>query len=139
MINATTNTQALFKNLRALEDASFPKQCDGCGNIFHSEKAYFQNTIPYEENPGLTESKNADGSTYLKLIRKCRCGKPILDHFGDRRDLSPKGDLRRKAFDKVINSLIDNGLEHAQARQELLNHLQNKKSKILEEMGIFSR
>ncbi len=133
------DTQVLFKNLRALEDASFPKQCDACGNTFKNEKEYINNTSPYSEDSGLTEFKNSEGTTYLKLIRKCHCGKPILDHFTDRRDLSPQGELRRQAFDKVINNLINHGLKRHQARKELLNHINHKKSKILENLGIFNR
>ncbi|WP_444997165.1 hypothetical protein [Aliikangiella sp. IMCC44359] len=133
------DNQALFKNLKALEDASFPKLCSNCDTEFKNEKDYIENTIPYSESSGFTESKDNNGKSYIKLMRKCQCGTPVLDHFSDRRDVSPKGELRRQAFEKVVQSLIDKGLSREQARKELISHMHNKKSKLLEQMGIFNR
>jgi len=135
----SNNNDALFKNLQALEDASFPKACDKCGARFENEKDYIDNTSPHQQSPGLSEIKDKKGRTFLKLIRKCHCGQPILDHFGDRRDKSQKGEVRRGAFDKVVNSLVDKGLNATKARLELINHMNNKKSFVLEKMGIFRR
>jgi len=133
------DNSALFQDLQALEDASFPKACSRCNIKFENEKDYIKNTTRYEKSPSLTEMQDANGGVYLKLIRKCRCGQPILDHFGDRRDKSKQGELRRQAFNKVINTLIDKGLSATTARIELLNHINNKKSKVLENLGVFKR
>lgn len=132
-------TSVLFKNLQALEDASFPKACQKCGDRFENEIDYFQNTTPYKKGSGLTEAKNEQGDSYVKLVRVCHCGQPILDHFGDRRDTSKKGEIRRQAFNKVIRNLTEAGLDKNLARTELLNYMNNKKSDILEKMGIFNR
>ena len=129
----------LIKNLHALEDASFPKACDNCGARFENETDYIRNTFPYQQEPRLKAIQDKKGRTYLKLIRKCQCGQPILDHFGDRRDNSNQGEIRRKAFDKVVHSLIKQGLSMDRARLELLNHMNNQKSTVLERMGIFNR
>lgn len=134
-----SDDQLLFRNLKALEDASFPKECTKCSRRFENETEYIKQTTPYEEVSGFTESKDKSGKTYLKLVRRCHCGEPILDYFGNRRDESKQGELRRQAFDKVVNSLIKKGLSREQAREELLNHLSNKKSALLESLGIFNR
>ena len=133
------DNQLLFKNLKALEDASFPKECANCQRRFENESDYIQLTTPYQEASGFTESKDKSGKVYLKLVRRCQCGEPILDYFGNRRDESKQGELKRQAFEKVINSLIAKGLSREQARTELLNHLNNKKSALLESLGIFNR
>jgi len=130
------NTQ-LFKNLKALEDASFPKECSQCGTRFENEKDYIEKSVAYQKAPNLSECQDENGQVYLKLIRNCRCGQPILDHFGDRRDQSKQGAMRRKAFDKVIKTLIEKGLTAKSARNELLNHMNNKKSPLLEKLGVF--
>ncbi len=127
----------LFKNLKALEDASFPKACDRCGMHFSNEADYIEKTVPYQKSSGLTESIDGDGQTFIKLIRQCHCGSPIVDHFDNRRDMSAQGEIRRRAFNKVIDNLIQKGLTHEKARQELLNYMQNKKSPLLEQLGIF--
>lgn len=134
MDNAT-----LFKSLQALEDASFPRACDKCGARFENEKDYILNTQAYQQNPGLTAIQDKKGRIFLKLIRKCSCGQPILDHFGDRRDKTPQGELRRGAFDKVIKTLVAKGLSEKQAKLELISHMNNKKSLVLERMGVFKR
>lgn len=133
------DNSALFNNLQALEDASFPKACGQCGRRFENEKDYIQNTLPYQKSPGISESKDHKGRVFLKLIRKCHCGQPILDHFGDRRDNSEQGELRRKAFNKVVKTLVEKGLTAKDARKELINHMNNKKSDVLEKMGVFRR
>ncbi|MDQ7048619.1 MAG: hypothetical protein Q9M92_03435 [Enterobacterales bacterium] len=131
------DTPKLFRNLKALEDASFPKECSQCGTRFENEKDYIEKSVAYQKAPNLSECRDEQGQVYLKLIRNCHCGKPILDHFGDRRDQSKQGEMRRKAFDKVIKTLIDKGLTAQSARTELLNHMNNRKSPILEKLGIF--
>jgi uncharacterized C2H2 Zn-finger protein len=128
----------LFKNLQALEDASFPKACEQCGSVFNNEKEYIEKTRAYKKRSGFAAVQNEQGNTYIKLVRECLCGKPILDHFGDRRDPSQQGEVRRKAFTKVIKTLIDKGLSPDQARTERLNYMSSKSSKILEKLGIFS-
>ncbi|MET1257003.1 hypothetical protein [Aliikangiella maris] len=133
------DNKQLFKNLKALEDASFPKYCSKCKTEFANEQDYIQNTIPCTATSGLSASTDDKGRAFVKLKRQCRCGQPILDHFSDRRDVSRQGELRRQAFEKVIQSLLKKGLSREQARKELLNYMNHKKSSILEKMGIFNR
>lgn len=133
------DNDALIKSLQALDDASFPKSCDGCGKVFKCERDYLQNTIPCQHNPNLTEITDRKGRRFLKLARNCTCGKPIVDYFDDRRDKSKKGEIKRSAFNKVINTLLQEGLKREQARTELINYMSNKKSPLLEKLGVFKR
>lgn len=129
----------LYKNLRALEDSAYPKECEKCGLVYDNERDYIDKTIAFHKAPSFTESVDKNGKTFLKLIRQCHCGAPILDHFGDRRDMSEKGELRRQAFEKVIQSMLEHGLSRKEARKELLNHLNHQKSPLLEKLGILNR
>ena len=130
---------SLYENLKALEDASFPKACDKCGAIFNNEEEYISKSRPYQESTGFTEVLTKSGECYVKLIRECLCGQPILDHFSDRRDNSEQGEMRRKAFEKVIEDLVNRGFKKEVAREELLNHMKGRTSKVLTRLGVFSR
>lgn len=129
----------LFKNLKALEDASFPKACTSCGKQYENEAAFVNQTSTCHEAPCVVESKDQDGKAYIRVARQCSCGQAILDHFGNRRDTSTKGEFRRQAFEKVVQQLVKQGISPARAREELINHMQNKKSALLEQLGVFNR
>lgn len=133
------NKHSLYKNLQALEDASFPKACDQCGMIFNNEAEYIAKSRPYQESSGFTQALSDSGECFVKLIRECQCGQPILDHFSDRRDNSEQGEIRRKAFEKVITDLVKRGFDRDTARKELLNHMKGRPSKILTKLGVFAR
>ena len=133
------DNQQLYKDLQALEDASFPKSCSRCGEVFKNEQEYIAKTTAYKNSSGLAQAMDNQGESYIKLARQCLCGQPILDHFSDRRDNSKQGELRRIAFEKVINDLVAKGIERDTARQELLNHMQGVESPILVKFGIFNR
>ncbi|TQV74116.1 hypothetical protein FLL45_14765 [Aliikangiella marina] len=133
------NENQLFNNLKALEDASFPKACSNCGKRYENEQAFISQTTAYQSAPQVSESIDEAGNTYIKIARQCACGQAILDHFGDRRDTSEQGDVRRLAFDKVVKQLVEHGLTAEQAREELINHMHNKKSPLLEKLGVFTR
>ncbi|MGX5172967.1 oxidoreductase [Aliikangiella sp. IMCC44653] len=132
-----SNDNELFKNLKALEDASFPKACHKCGNRFENEAEYIAKTIPYTKSPSIAESQDNAGQSFVKVIRQCNCGMPIVDHFGDRRDMSQRGEIRRQAFEKVIVSLIEKGVSREIARQEMMKYMRGNKSLLLEKLGIF--
>lgn len=130
---------SLYENLQALEDASFPKACDNCGMKFKNEQEYIEKSRPYQESTGFTQALSESGECFVKLIRECQCGQPILDHFSDRRDNSKKGEMRRKAFEKVVSDLVERGFKKETAREELLNHMRGRPSKLLTRLGVFSR
>ncbi len=130
--------RSLYRNLQALEDASFPKRCEKCDMVYENEAEYIQKSLPYQKTSGLIEAED-NGKNFIKLIRVCPCGEPILDHFGDRRDNSKQGEIRRRAFEKVIIELVNKGIQRSVARKELLKHMRGQKSFLLTEMGIFTQ
>lgn len=126
----------LFKNLKPIDDSSFPKACDQCDTHFKNEKDFILNTIAYHKDSGLSEGIDEEGAQFIKLIRVCRCEQPILDYFKDRRASSTKAQSRRLAFQKLLDQITKKKTPHHKARALVLDFMKNKKSMALKTMGI---
>jgi len=133
------STSTLFDDLIALEENSFPKRCETCGLVYESVEDFTLKTEHINGRSGLKSSEDDDGETILECFRNCVCGSTLLDFFADRRDMSAKGERRRKAFDKVLTHLIENDIDEQKAREELKYYLRHKKSKLLETLGVFKK
>ena len=129
----------LFDDLVALEQSSFPKKCVTCGAVYKDIEDFTSRTVEVQGRSGLKTSEDDDGETILELFRNCECGSTLLDFFENRRDTSEQGLRRRKAFDTVLNDLVEKGLEVEVARKELKHYMKYKKSAILEEFGVFQK
>ncbi|TQV80022.1 oxidoreductase [Aliikangiella coralliicola] len=131
------DNNSLFDDLVALEKCSFPKKCATCGLVYLNVEDFVAKTEAINKKTGLKSSEGDEGETILELFRNCSCGSTLLDFFENRRDTSGRGKKRRKAFEKVLVHLVKNGMDRKLARQELLYYMKHKKSKILEEAGLF--
>jgi hypothetical protein len=138
-VEQTLSVDSLFGDLVALEENSFPKKCETCGMIYHTVEEFTAKTVEINGRTGFKSSEGDEGEAVIELFRNCHCGSTLLDFFADRRDLSAKGDSRRKAFDKVLNHLVEQGIELETARNELRYYLKHKKSKLLEGLGVFKK
>lgn len=120
-----------FNGLKALSESAFPKKCNHCGKIYASALQFIQETQPIRaEISGLKESKT-DQDTILELYLNCACGSTLMDFFQDRRDQSPQGLQRRQLFGEILENLINAGMDHDTARNELLKVLNGGHSTIL--------
>ena len=128
----------LFDDLVALERCSFPKKCAACGAVYPNVEDFISKTEAINKKTGLKSSEGEDGETIIELFRNCLCGSTLLDFFENRRDISGSGVKRREAFEKVLVHLVKNGMDEKLARRELLYYMKHKKSRILEEAGIFN-
>lgn len=126
----------LFKNLKALSDASFPKKCAMCGQVYASVKEYVEKTRDVSGQSGLKKGYDDDERPIVELFRNCVCGSTLMDCFSDRRDVSESGLKRRKLFGKLIAMLEDIGLEAGLARKELLKVMRGESSAVLEKLGV---
>ncbi len=131
------SAQSLFDDLVELEQNSFPKKCETCGKVYESADDFVQKTEGIMGKSGFKSSEGDDGNTILEVFRNCTCGSTLLDFFADRRDMSKKGEYRRKAFDKVLTHLMENGIEREVARTELIYYMKHKESKLLDSLGVF--
>jgi len=135
-MNDNSQTTELFKGLKALSDASFPKRCTNCGAAYASVEDYVGKTEDVSGQSGLKRGYDDDDRTIVYLFRNCVCGSTLMDCFNDRRDVSEAGIKRRALFDKLIDGLRRRGLSVATARRELRSVLQGEPSAVLKELGI---
>lgn len=125
----------LFKGLQAVADSAFPKHCSYCDKHYPTLEFYLEETKNNDKGSTFEHGDSYVGKSLLKLYRSCTCGATLVDYFQDRRDMSERGALRRQAFEKVIQRLLDEGLERDVARTELLKVMRGESSEILKEYG----
>lgn len=126
----------LFKELKALSNASFPKRCASCGRKYASVEDFVNKTEDVSGQSGLKKGYDDDDKPIVELFRNCVCGSTLLDFFGDRRDLSEAGLNRRKLFGELIEMLISKGVDADTARQELLKVVRGEPSAVLDKLGV---
>lgn len=111
----------LFRSLRALEEATFPKVCRTCGREYADEAEFLRATCQVRsDHTGLKASIDDDGAAIVEVFRNCVCGSTLLETFRDRRDQSPAGLRRRQRFAELLDKLLADGVEPERARGELL-------------------
>jgi hypothetical protein len=121
----------LYAGLQAIAATSFPKTCHTCGRVYRDADEYFSATLPVGlESSGLKQALD-DGHPIVELYRNCACGSTLMDFFGDRRDVSPAGLLRRQRFGELIAYLGCHGVEAALARGELIKVMRGGQSEVL--------
>lgn len=125
--------ETLYNGLQALAESAFPKKCNTCGRTFDNADEFIKETEKIRpEVSGLKQTVDDDGSTMVELFRNCPCGSTLMDAFNDRRDLSGKGEKRRKRFQELQTFLIEeHHLDTSTARDELLKVMRGERSEIL--------
>lgn len=136
MASDSNDTSELFKGLKALSDASFPKHCASCGQEYASVEDYVEKTEDVFGKSGLKKGYDDDDKPIVELFRNCVCGSTLMDCFSDRRDVSEAGLKRRKMFGKLIEMLISKGVAADTARAELMKVLKGESSALLEKLGV---
>lgn len=111
----------LFRSLRALEEATFPKVCRTCGREYADEADFLRATHQVRsDHTGLKASIDDDGAAIVEVFRNCVCGSTLLETFRDGRDRSPAGLRRRQRFAELLDKLVADGVDDERARVELL-------------------
>ncbi|MGD9367971.1 MAG: hypothetical protein PVH87_19885 [Desulfobacteraceae bacterium] len=136
MAKDSKRSSELFKGLKALSDASFPKRCAFCGREYATVEAYIQQTEDVAGQSGLKKGYDDDDRPIVELFRNCVCGSTLMDCFNDRRDISESGFKRRKLFGKLMEILTSKGMADNVARDELKKVLRGERSAVLEKLGI---
>lgn len=132
MASEHTFDPELVRGLEALAETTFPKRCKCCGRTFENVADYVMQTDAMPNGRrSLKQSLDDDGKVIVDLFRNCPCGSTLMDSFNDRRDISPKGEARRRRFDELMAYLVERGLEAKVARHELLEVMHGKPSEIL--------
>jgi hypothetical protein len=88
---------------------------------------------------GLKAGMDEDGAAVVDLFRNCVCGSTLMESFGDRRDTSPAGEARRRAFARLLDALMQHGYGADEARRELIaarsGHLSERLQDIISKGG----
>jgi hypothetical protein len=123
----------LYDGLQALANSAFPKKCNTCHRTFENAEEFILETEKLRPSvSGLKQSMDDDGSMIVELFRNCTCGSTLMDAFNDRRDLSSKGEKRRKRFAELQTFLVEeHDVDSIVARNELLKVMRGESSKIL--------
>ena len=136
-MSTSSDPTDLFVGLKALSDASFPKQCASCGRHYASAEDFIAQTEALRDGvSGLKSSLDEKDKPIVELFRNCLCGSTLMDCFDDRRDLSEPGLKRRKLFGQLLKMLEGKGIGPEMARVELLKILRGEHSPALSEIGI---
>lgn len=124
--------ELFFSGLEALAASAFPKKCSCCGRIFENSEQFLRETerIPTAKS-SLKAATEDDGSIIIEVFRNCPCGSTLMDEFSDRREMSEKGEKRRRKFQQMLDFLAGKGLPREASRPELLKLLRGEKSEIL--------
>lgn len=125
---------SLFDGLTALYEASFPKKCATCGREYKTAEDYTRETEDVHGKSGLKSSWDDDDQPIVELFRNCPCGSTLMDCFEDRR--SEARQKRRDVFDKVLQTLVNKGMDREHARDELRKVMAGKNSPDIEALGI---
>jgi hypothetical protein len=122
----------LFSGLRELAESSFPKRCKNCGREYLNSTEFFAATQPVRANTsGLKQSRDDEGHMIVELFRNCICGSTLLESFGNRRNPSEDGNLRRERFQDMVGKLVANGCAEETARSELLKLMRGQAHDLL--------
>lgn len=118
--SAMDDPDALYAGLRELVEEAFPRRCASCGREYASLQAWLAETRALPRGSGLKAGMDDGGAAVVDLFRNCVCGSTLMESFGDRRDTSPAGEARRRAFARLQEALMRHGLDAGEARRELI-------------------
>ncbi len=126
----------IYDGLRSLAASDFPRKCATCGRVFESSEQFLAETESLWGASGLKTGHGDDDETVVELFRNCPCGSTLLEIYGDRRDSSAVGQLRRERFAALVKMLHERaGLDPVEARVEVLKVLHGERSEVLESIG----
>lgn len=124
----------LFGGLRELSVGAFPKTCANCGRVYPSLQDFLARTEAIAGRRSLKGSLDDDDRPIVELFRNCVCGSTLMDVCVSRRDESEAGQRRREKFDRMLDLLVERGVEREMARAELRKVVNGGKSALLEQV-----
>lgn len=125
----------VYRHLES-EDGVFPKVCGSCSRKYPDLKSFMEGTKPVPSSSGLAEFPADQDAKSVGVFRNCECGSTMLISCSDRRDMSEAGEERRRYFDKVLDLLVQMGVEREEGRKELRKFMKGERSDLLEQVGL---
>ncbi len=120
-----------YGGLRAFDASSWPMTCSDCGQEFENNEDYVAKTAGMTDSTGLGNLQAEDGSQHVGLYRHCLCGNILVGRFKDRRDNSPEGEKAREQFDRLLEMLVQDGMDQDFAHDELLKLVRGEPNELV--------
>lgn len=112
-----------------LTNQAFPKVCRKCQKVYRDEFEFFSETLPVphvrSEIRAVEDDPDEPEDFYLEVYRNCKCGSTLMERFHSRRDMSPAGMERRKAFEDMVDVLEGAGYSRPEGQEMLRNFLRH--------------
>jgi hypothetical protein len=112
--------KAFLKDLHVLAGFEFPMKCLHCGRIYDTVEQFLEETEATDNLNGIIEGHGVNMERIVEVLRKCECGKLLVEEFEDRRDGSPDGIEHRFAFSRLVRDLRISGMTREEAHASLL-------------------
>ncbi|MDP6525433.1 MAG: hypothetical protein QGI24_06455 [Kiritimatiellia bacterium] len=109
------------KDLHLLAGFAFPLTCPHCGKTYDDVEQFLERTQATDNLNGVMEACGFDTVRILEVLRRCECGKLLLEEFEDRRDRSDEGIEHRAVFGRLVKELRLSGMTRDEARSLLLS------------------
>jgi hypothetical protein len=109
-----------LKDLHELAGFGFPLKCLHCGRIYDTVEQFLEATQATDNLNGVIEGYGVHMRRIVEVLRKCECGKLLVEEFEDRRNLSPDGKHHRLAFSRLVRDLRSSGMTREEAHESLL-------------------
>lgn len=125
-----------FEGLQALLQSAFPKRCPNCGRVFSGPEQFFRETGDMPGGRSSLKSFVDDrGAAVVEVFRNCHCGSTLMDEFSCRRDMSAQGNRSREQFQRLLQTLIAQGIAAETARGEILKFMLGAPNRLREWLG----
>jgi len=128
----TAVSDELFRGLRALQEAMFPKRCSSCGRVYKTLDDFLDQTQDLDGSSGVVAMRGHRRSFTIGVFRNCVCRSTLLVPCKDRRGRTPHQLKRRRIFGRLLDTLEKTGWKRSEARQELAKLMRGEKSKIMQ-------
>ena len=112
--------EEFLKDLHVVAGFSFPLQCRHCGRSYDTVEQFLEETQATDNLNGVIEGYGFHLERIVEVLRRCVCGKLLLEEFEDRRDRSPEGIEHRLAFSRLERELRRSGMTRDEAHATLL-------------------
>ena len=125
------NFSELYHGLQELSVGAFPKTCATCGKVYNTLREFLEQTQLVSGKSGLKSSIDDDDRPIVELFRNCVCGSTMMDICHSRRDESETGKQRREKFGRMLELLMQRGIEREMGRLELLKMMRGEQSELI--------
>lgn len=128
--------KVFYKGLHAVTGFAFPQECPKYELRFKSVEQFIERTSPVKDLQDCFESYDPQHRHIIEIIRRCPCGKVILEEFFTRREDTTEGIEHRAEFSHFLKELCAAGVSESAVRSELMKVSKGRPSSLIHRFGI---